>query len=93
MNTGTIYSKEQIIEALENSWPKETCWEKQQEVWNTDQAEIGQCSVSSLIIQDYLGGDLIKAKTENGISHFWNLTGGVQKLIVHEISFLKRLFL
>jgi hypothetical protein len=36
----------------------------------------GQCAVTALVVQDYLGGDLLRA-TVDGTSHYWNrLTNG-----------------
>ena len=34
--------------------------------------EVGKCFVSALVINDYFGGKIIKAKSSSAISHYWN---------------------
>jgi len=60
---------EQILAAVENSWSSETTLDAN---WNETRPSSGQCAVSSLVIQDFLGGRLLRA-TVSGISHYWNL--------------------
>ncbi|HEX9067014.1 MAG TPA: hypothetical protein VF843_18025 [Streptosporangiaceae bacterium] len=43
--------------------------------WSPARPSLGQCAVSALVIQDYLGGDLIRAENA-GHSHYWNVVGG-----------------
>jgi hypothetical protein len=39
----------------------------------------GQCAVTALVVQDYLGGTLLRGTTEHG-SHYWNLIPGVGEI-------------
>ena len=50
--------KEELIAALESSWSKETSNSPAE--WSVDWPARGQCVVSSLIVQEYLGGELQK---------------------------------
>lgn len=72
---------DELLEALQVSWCEETsqCGEG---VWSEDNPARGQCAVSSVIIQDYLGGKLVRGVVEDdyieGCSHYWNqLDNGV----------------
>ena len=39
--------------------------------WKEDNPAWGQCAVTALIIQDLLGGELLRGLV-NGVSHYWN---------------------
>jgi hypothetical protein len=58
-----------LREAVEASWSRETsaC----PDLWAPGNPSRGQCAVTALVIQDYLGGDLFRG-TVNGESHYWN---------------------
>jgi len=57
--------------AIEESWGKDTCYPKFLEQWSPNNPALGQCVVTSLVVQDYLGGDLLYCKH---MDHFWNKT-------------------
>lgn len=67
-------SVETLIKALHNSWSANTCFDASE--WSTDNPARGQCVVSSLIVQKYLGGELQRYRvTGNGIveTHYCNI--------------------
>src|SRR4029077_3189006 len=39
--------------------------------WSPEAPAWGQCAVTALVVQELLGGDLLRAHVE-GISHYWN---------------------
>ena len=43
--------------------------------WTRDNPALGQCSVTALVVHDYLGGEILKTKYE-GIWHFYNRIDG-----------------
>jgi len=57
-----------LICALEASWSAETSASSD---WSTSLPARGHCAVSALIVQDRLGGDLLRAVV-CGESHYWN---------------------
>lgn len=64
---------EELIAALRASWSAETAFEAND--WSKENPARGQCVVSSLVVQDYFGGDLRRYavsgdKTE---THYANL--------------------
>jgi len=71
----TIQNKEQInffIHLLNKSWSKDTCYPKIKNDWSSNNKSLGQCAVTSLIINDHFGGDIYKVKI-NGNSHYFNI--------------------
>jgi hypothetical protein len=44
------------MQALRASWQNDTCFDAT--MWSTDNPARGQCVSSSLVMQDYVGGDL-----------------------------------
>lgn len=63
---------------ISSSWAKETCYEPWQKDWSTENSVRGQCYVTGKLFQDLFGGDLIKAKDSNDISHYWNFLDGTE---------------
>lgn len=53
MDTPSI---QQLVAALQESWSQETSFTPAE--WSTQNPARGQCMVSTLVVQDYLGGDL-----------------------------------
>ena len=56
-----------IFKALQSSWAKDTAFDPKE--WSEDNMARGQCVVSSLVIQDYLGGDLVRYSVDEGDLH------------------------
>jgi hypothetical protein len=54
--------------ALLLSWSEETAAGE----WQKACPSLNQCAVTALIVQDYLGGDLLRCKMTNGDTHYWN---------------------
>lgn len=66
---------------LREAWCRETS--AKPEVWTEDNPAWGQCAVTALVIQDLLGGELMRAEI-NGISHYWNKVGGTTLDVTRE---------
>ncbi len=65
---------ERILLALYRSWDIDTTYLP--ETWTEENQAHGQCAVSSLVIQDRLGGELLKGVVDaegERIIHYWNL--------------------
>jgi hypothetical protein len=64
---------EQLLTALEHSWDATSSYFSE---WSKDNPARGQCAVTSLVAQDYLGGDIVRFIVEfNGKQekHYVNL--------------------
>ncbi|MFA5270537.1 MAG: hypothetical protein WC400_02960 [Patescibacteria group bacterium] len=55
--------------AIKPSWGKDTCYPPAVHLWTPEKPEIGQCAVTSLVVQDYLGGEILYDQEHN---HYWN---------------------
>ena len=68
-----MFELNDVIKALEESWCADTAFNKND--WSPENSARGQCVVSSLVIQDYFGGDLLKYSVAGeGLSetHYFN---------------------
>lgn len=54
---------------LQECWSRETSYDP--EKWTSENPTHGQCAITALVVQDLLGGDLLRAKV-NGAEHYWN---------------------
>ena len=70
----TLVSEEGLEKALKVSWCRDTSSDPDN--WSLEKPAWGQCAVTSLIVNDYLGGDIVwaLAKLPDGseISHYFN---------------------
>lgn len=54
---------------FQECWRRETSYEPAK--WSPENPTHGQCAITALVVQDLLGGDLLRAKV-NGAEHYWN---------------------
>lgn len=66
---------ENIKELLLECYSKDLCYSKVKNNWNENNKCYGMCAITSLIINDYFGGDICKIHVD-GISHYFNLIEG-----------------
>lgn len=60
--------KENLLEC----YSKDLCYPKVQNEWNENNKCFGMCAITSLIVNDYFGGDICKIYVDE-ISHYFNL--------------------
>jgi hypothetical protein len=58
-----------LLEGLIESWSRETSADP--DSWTERNPAWGQCAVTALIVQEYLGGTLFRGEV-GPISHYWN---------------------
>lgn len=66
-------SIEDLYGALGRSWAKETSADP--DGWSKDNPAWGQCAVTALVVQDYLGGELLRVQASGpgfNWGHYWN---------------------
>lgn len=63
---------ESIQKVLLECYSKDLCYSKVKDDWNDNNKCFGMCAITSLIINDYFGGDICKIHVDN-ISHYFNL--------------------
>jgi hypothetical protein len=59
-----------LTEALRRAWSADTSSDPAG--WVESNAALGQCAVTALVVQDYLGGNLLRCRVGT-VSHYWNL--------------------
>ncbi|OGL24216.1 hypothetical protein A2791_04965 [Candidatus Saccharibacteria bacterium RIFCSPHIGHO2_01_FULL_46_30] len=62
-----------LTKAIQDSWSAETAYNANN--WSRENKARGQCVVSSLVVQDYFGGDLIRYEISEGAlreTHYMN---------------------
>ncbi|MCR5760435.1 MAG: low molecular weight phosphotyrosine protein phosphatase [Sphaerochaetaceae bacterium] len=57
-------------------WCKETCAPRMQERWCISNRTLGQCSITSFLVQDVLGGDVYGSRLPSGDMHCFNKIDG-----------------
>jgi hypothetical protein len=63
-------AEKELLDKLRPAWSTETSSK-----WRPDNPACGQCSVTALVVQDLLGGDILKTSVE-GQWHFYNRVAG-----------------
>ncbi|MFE3825559.1 hypothetical protein [Streptomyces sp. NPDC059092] len=68
-----------IEQALRSSWSAETCTPEFRSRWSTDNPARDQCGVTAMVLNDLLGGELIRGEVhvdgERTDYHWWNRLG------------------
>ncbi|MEI7030915.1 YunG family protein [Streptomyces pratensis] len=68
-----------IERALRSSWSAETCTPEYRARWSPDNPARDQCGVTAMVLNDLLGGELIRGEVHVGgvrtDYHWWNRLG------------------
>jgi hypothetical protein len=68
-----------IERALRDSWSAETCTPEFRRRWSPDNPARDQCGVTAMVLNDLLGGELIRGEVHVGGErtdyHWWNRLG------------------
>lgn len=67
---------EMLQKAIRVCWDKDTCYPPMQDEWSEDNPACGQCYAVTLVVNDYLGGDILRYYFDEGADHFCNLIEG-----------------
>jgi len=77
---------EELKEALEKSWSKETSYLP--EDWYEGNPARGQCAVTALVVQDYLGGEIIRCEVgPDSESHYFNRLDNSKSVDLTRVQF------
>ena len=57
------------------AWSAETCAPRMREQWSADNPTLGQCSITSFLVQDLFGGKVYGIPLEEGGYHCYNVIG------------------
>jgi hypothetical protein len=67
--SGHSFTEAELTKAIAKSWSRETSDDPRG--WSYSNPARGQCAVTALIVQDFFGGDLLRANI-NLTPHYWN---------------------
>lgn len=63
---------DELYKMIELSYDRETCYPVLKEKWNNSNKALGHCAIVALIVNDFLGGKIMRCMCETG-SHYYNL--------------------
>ena len=62
----------QLKQLLIKSWNYETYSPGLRDSWSEENPSLGQCAITTLIVNDFFGGKIMRCKASSG-SHYYNL--------------------
>lgn len=66
-----------LQEALSSSWSRETAYRTDQPFWSEADKTRGQCTVTTMIIHAFLGGEMYRGFSKKyNVFHYWNVIDG-----------------
>lgn len=66
---------DELQRIVEESWSVESCYPSSQQLRNRFNPSLGQCDVTALIVNDFMGGKIMQC-IFGEISHYFNLVNG-----------------
>ena len=80
----SFYGKEKVggeimalYEDLGHCWCRESCASRMRTSWSEENRTLGQCSITSIIVQDLFGGRILGVPLPDGGMHCFNEIDGV----------------
>ena len=79
INNHYLYIKDQrhMYELMQNVWDIDSCAPRYRDVWSKENNTVGQCSITSFLIQDIFGGEVYGVPLKDGGYHCFNKVGDV----------------
>lgn len=72
---GGFMKIEEVKNILLKSWSNETCSPGLRDSWSEDNPSLGQCAITAMIVNDLLGGKIMRCMASTG-SHYYNIIDG-----------------
>ena len=66
-----------LYDALSDIWCEYTCAPRMRDKWSKENKTMGQCSITSFLVQDIFGGKVFGIPREGGNYHCFNVVEGV----------------
>lgn len=67
-----------LYDLLKTLWSAETCAPRLRPLWSTKNRTLGQCSITSFLVQDIYGGEVYGVPLAEGGFHCYNVVNGVR---------------
>lgn len=68
----------ELYEDLLHCWCRETCAERMRADWSEENPTLGQCSITSFLVQDIFGGRVFGVPLPGGGFHCYNVVDGMK---------------
>ena len=65
----------EVCEIVSMSFSIDTCFPGLKDKWTLENKTLGQCAITALVLNDFLGGKIMRCMSETG-SHYYNLING-----------------
>lgn len=75
--------KSNLKTIITESWTKETSYDPKN--WTPENPAWGQCAITALVVQDYLGGEILYCRHNH---HYWNRLQNQEEIDFTRIQFL-----
>lgn len=72
-----IKDQRHLYDLLDKVWSIETCAPRYRGDWNETNKTLGQCSITSFLVQDIFGGEIYGVPLKEGGFHCFNVIGEV----------------
>ena len=72
-----IKDQRHLYDLLDKAWSIDTCAPRLRPSWSEDNKTLGQCSITSFLVQDIFGGDVYGVPLKEGGYHCFNVIGDV----------------
>lgn len=66
-----------MYDLMSHIWSKESCAPRMRIMWSKDNMTLGQCSITSFLVQDIFGGRVFGVPLPDGSYHCFNEVAGV----------------
>jgi len=73
-----IETPRDLYDALSNIWCEYSCAPRMRKDWSKDNMTLGQCSITSFLVQDIFGGEVRGVLLPDGAYHCFNIVNGVK---------------
>ena len=70
-----IRTPKDLYDALSNIWCEYSCVPRLRPQWSKQNMTLGQCSITSFLVQDIFGGKVYGVLLEDGSYHCYNVVG------------------
>ena len=75
---GAVGDQRHLYDLLCACWTKNTCAPRLRGQWSEDNKTLGQCSITSFLVQEIYGGEVFGVPLSGGGYHCYNVVKGVR---------------
>jgi hypothetical protein len=71
-----INTVQDLYDAMSEIWCEYSCAPRYRKEWSKENMTLGQCSITSFLVQDIFGGGVYGVPREEGVFHCFNVVDG-----------------